>query len=137
MPVAGLLRRIGGGPRFGPRVRDHESRTGAYLCSTAVAQRGGWQVCGCGAVAAEPGCCDAGARGSHVSFAHPQAYAICQALIDRGVIGDFRAPDVLRLGFAPLYVGFADLWRAVAVLAELLRDGSWDTPRYHARNAVT
>lgn len=80
---------------------------------------------------------DAGARGSHVSFRHPQAYAICQALIDRGVIGDFRAPDVLRLGFAPLYVGFADLWQAVAILAELLRDGSWDAPEYHARNAVT
>jgi kynureninase len=80
---------------------------------------------------------DAVTRGSHVSFRHPQAYAICQALIDRGVIGDFRAPDVLRLGFAPLYVGFADLWRAVAVLAEVLRDGSWDAPRYHARNAVT
>lgn len=79
----------------------------------------------------------AAARGSHVSFRHPQAYAICQALIDRGVIGDFRAPDVLRLGFAPLYVGFADLWRAVAVLAEVLRDGSWDAPHYHARNAVT
>ena len=79
----------------------------------------------------------AGTRGSHVSFRHPQAYAICQALIDRGVIGDFRAPDVLRLGFAPLYVGFADLWRAVAVLAEVLRDGSWDAPHYHARNAVT
>ena len=72
-----------------------------------------------------------------MSFRHPHAYAICQALIDRGVIGDFRAPDVLRLGFAPLYVGFADLWRAVAVLAELLRNGSWDTPEYHARNAVT
>lgn len=80
---------------------------------------------------------EAAARGSHVSFRHPQAYAICQALIDRGVIGDFRAPDVLRLGFAPLYVGFADLWRAVAVLAELLRNGSWDMPEYHARNAVT
>ncbi|KQM41606.1 kynureninase [Sphingomonas sp. Leaf10] len=80
---------------------------------------------------------DAAARGSHVSFRHPQAYAICQALIDRGVIGDFRAPDVLRLGFAPLYVGFANLWRAVAVLAELLRDDSWDLPEYHARNAVT
>lgn len=80
---------------------------------------------------------NATARGSHVSFRHAQAYAICQALIDRGVIGDFRAPDVLRLGFAPLYVGFADLWRAVAVLAELLRDGSWDAPQYHARNAVT
>lgn len=80
---------------------------------------------------------DATSRGSHVSFRHPHAYAICQALIDRGVIGDFRAPDALRLGFAPLYVGFADLWRAVDILRGILADGSWDDPRYHARNAVT
>ena len=80
---------------------------------------------------------DATSRGSHVSFRHPQAYAICQALIDRGVIGDFRAPDALRLGFAPLYVGFADLWHAVDILRGILADGSWDDPRYHARNAVT
>jgi len=80
---------------------------------------------------------DATRRGSHVSFRHPHAYAICQALIDRGVIGDFRAPDALRLGFAPLYVGFADLWRAVAILRGILADRSWDDPRYHARNAVT
>lgn len=80
---------------------------------------------------------DATSRGSHVSFRHPQAYAICQALIDRGMIGDFRAPDALRLGFAPLYVGFADLWHAVDILRGILADGSWDDPRYHARNAVT
>lgn len=80
---------------------------------------------------------DASVRGSHVSFRHPNAYAICQALIDRGVIGDFRAPDVLRLGFAPLYIGFADLWRAVAILRNVLRDASWDDPRYHRRNTVT
>lgn len=80
---------------------------------------------------------DARRRGSHVSFRHPQAYAICQALIDRGVIGDFRAPDALRLGFAPLYVGFADLWHAVDMLRRILADGSWDDPKYHARNAAT
>ncbi len=80
---------------------------------------------------------DATARGSHISFRHPDAYAICQALIDRGVIGDFRAPDALRLGFAPLYVGFVDLWRAVDILADVLATRSWDAPRYHARNAVT
>ncbi len=80
---------------------------------------------------------DAARRGSHVSFRHPHAYAICQALIDRGVIGDFRAPDALRLGFAPLYIGFADVWRAVDILRRILDDRSWDDPRYHARNAVT
>lgn len=80
---------------------------------------------------------DATVRGSHVSFRHPDAYAICQALIERGVIGDFRAPDALRLGFAPLYVGFKDVWRAVDILAGVLATCSWDAPRYHARNAVT
>lgn len=80
---------------------------------------------------------DAMQRGSHVSFRHPQAHALCQALIDRGVIGDFRAPDALRLGFAPLYVGFADLWRAIDTLRQLLADGGWDVPKYHVRNAVT
>ena len=81
--------------------------------------------------------CDAVRRGSHVSFAHPQAYAICQVLIDRGVIGDFRAPDVLRMGFTPLYTGFADVWRAVEILRDVMATGAWDAPAYHARNAVT
>lgn len=80
---------------------------------------------------------DATRRGSHVSLRHPDAYAICQALIDHGVIGDFRAPDALRLGFAPLYVGFADLWRAIDILRQVLATRSWDDPRYRARNAVT
>ncbi|MBD8679580.1 kynureninase [Sphingomonas sp. CFBP 13720] len=80
---------------------------------------------------------DAVRRGSHVSFAHPQAYAICQVLIDRGVIGDFRAPDVLRMGFTPLYTGFADVWRAVEILRDVMVTGAWDAPAYHARNAVT
>ncbi len=80
---------------------------------------------------------DAARRGSHVSFAHPQAYAICQVLIDRGVIGDFRAPDVLRMGFTPLYTGFADVWRAVEILRDVMETGAWEAPAYHARNAVT
>ncbi len=80
---------------------------------------------------------DAARRGSHVSFAHPQAYAICQVLIDRGVIGDFRAPDVLRMGFTPLYTGFTDVWRAVEILRDVMATGAWDAPAYHARNAVT
>ncbi|WP_022705986.1 kynureninase [Paracoccus zeaxanthinifaciens] len=80
---------------------------------------------------------DPSLRGSQVGFRHPQAYAVMQALIAEGVIGDFRAPDVLRFGFAPLYNDMDDVARAVAVLARILRDGSWDRPDFHHRAAVT
>ena len=76
-------------------------------------------------------------RGSHVSHAHPQAWPICRALAARGVVGDFRAPDMLRMGFAPLYTGFADVWHAVDVLADIMATGAWDDPRFHARATVT
>jgi kynureninase len=72
-----------------------------------------------------------------VSFAHPHAYAICQALIARRVIGDFRAPDVLRMGFAPLYTGFEDVWCAVDMLAAVMEARAWDDPAYRVRAAVT
>lgn len=68
---------------------------------------------------------DAAQRGSHVSFSHPSAYAIMQALIGRGVIGDFRAPDMLRFGLTPLYLGFEQLWDAVAILRDILTSESW------------
>ncbi|SHI33353.1 kynureninase [Wenxinia saemankumensis] len=80
---------------------------------------------------------DPALRGSQVSFAHPEGYAIMQALIGRGVIGDFRAPDLLRFGFAPLYLGTEEIDRAVDVLAGIMRDGLWDRPAYRARAAVT
>ncbi len=80
---------------------------------------------------------DVAARGSHVSFAHRHAYAICQALIARGVIGDFRAPDVLRLGLTPLYLSHADIVTAVDHIAAVLASGEWDRPEFHARAAVT
>jgi kynureninase len=76
-------------------------------------------------------------RGSQVSFAHPHGYAIMQALIERGVIGDFRAPDVLRFGLAPLYVRFVDVWDAVATLREVTHDRTWREPRFEARRSVT
>lgn len=76
-------------------------------------------------------------RGSQLSFRHPHAYALSQALIAQGVIGDFRDPDILRLGFAPAYLRFADVARAAELLAELLASGAWDRPEFHARNAVT
>lgn len=80
---------------------------------------------------------DPAQRGSQVSFRHPQGYAVMQALIAAGVVGDFRAPDVLRFGFAPLYNDLDDVARAVDVLATILRDRSWDRPEYHQKAAVT
>jgi kynureninase len=76
-------------------------------------------------------------RGSHVSFRHPDGYAIMQALIDRGVIGDFRAPDILRFGFTPLYLRFVDVWDAVETLRGVLASGEYRDPRFNRRAAVT
>jgi len=80
---------------------------------------------------------DATKRGSQVSFRHPEGYAVMQALIDKGVIGDFRAPDCLRFGFTPLYIGEAEVLGAVAILEKILTDGSWDQPHYRKKAAVT
>lgn len=76
-------------------------------------------------------------RGSHISFAHPHAFEICQALIAAGVIGDFRAPDVIRFGLTPLYLGFEDIWCAVDHIARILDSGSWRHPRFAIRGKVT
>jgi kynureninase len=76
-------------------------------------------------------------RGSHVSFAHPHAYPICQALIARRVVGDFRAPDALRMGFAPLYNRYEDIWLAVEAIREIVGERLWDDPAFHTRAAVT
>ena len=76
-------------------------------------------------------------RGSHVSFRHPEGYAIMQALIARGVIGDFRAPDIMRFGLTPLYLRFADVVHAVSTLEDVLRTESWRAPEFQVRQAVT
>jgi len=76
-------------------------------------------------------------RGSQVSFRHPSGYPVMQALISDGIIGDFRAPDILRFGFAPLYTRFVDAWDAAAALAEVLRTRGWDRPEFHRRATVT
>ncbi|HEX6660461.1 MAG TPA: kynureninase [Sphingomicrobium sp.] len=76
-------------------------------------------------------------RGSHVVFAHPQGYAVMQALIERGVIGDFRAPDLMRFGFTPLYTRFEDAWQAAEILSDILSSRAWDDPRFIARKKVT
>ena len=76
-------------------------------------------------------------RGSQLSFRHPHAYAICQALIAREVIGDFRDPDILRLGFAPAYLSFADMAAAARHLAEVLASEEWQRPEFKQRAVVT
>ncbi len=80
---------------------------------------------------------DAAQRGSQVSFTHTQGYAIMQALIDRGVIGDFRSPDILRFGFAPLYVSHTDVVRCVQMLCSVMQSQVWQEPAYQQRKAVT
>jgi kynureninase len=77
-------------------------------------------------------------RGSQVCLAHSSGgYAIVQALIARGVVGDFRAPDILRFGFTPLYTRFVDVWDAVEQLHQVLDSGEWREPRFNDRAAVT
>ncbi|GAA3756549.1 kynureninase [Spinactinospora alkalitolerans] len=80
---------------------------------------------------------EAGRRGSQVSLRHPDGYAMVQALIARGVIGDFRAPDVLRFGFTPLYLRHVDVHDAATALTEIVRTGEWRDPRFAERARVT
>lgn len=76
-------------------------------------------------------------RGSQVCLAHANAWPLMQALIARGVIGDFRAPDILRFGFTPLYLRYVEVWDAVTQLAEILRTREWDAPQFHQTHKVT
>jgi kynureninase len=80
---------------------------------------------------------DGARRGSHVSYRHAASYPVMQALIRQGVIGDCRPPDLLRFGFAPLYLRYADIWNAVTRLAEILRTRAWDREEFRARRLVT
>ncbi|OCW57879.1 kynureninase [Hoeflea olei] len=76
-------------------------------------------------------------RGSQVSFRHPEGYAVMQALIARGIIGDFRAPDIIRFGFCPLYNTAEEVSRAAAAIGEIVATGEWDRPEFRTRKAVT
>jgi kynureninase len=80
---------------------------------------------------------DAGRRGSQVSVRHPAAHALVQALIERGVIGDFREPDIARFGFAPAYLRFTDAWEAARHVREVLSTGEHRDPRFDRRATVT
>jgi kynureninase len=110
-------------------LRDKSMALGA-LFDALVAQR-------CPGVFARASPADPAARGSQLSLRHAHGYAIVQALIARGVIPDFRAPDILRFGFAPLYIRFVDVWDAVDHLADIMATRAWDKPDFHARAAVT
>jgi kynureninase len=80
---------------------------------------------------------EAARRGSQISLRHPEAYAIVQALISRGAIGDFREPDILRFGFSPAYLRFVDVWDAVAALRAVMEAREWDRPECRTRAKVT
>ena len=80
---------------------------------------------------------DASRRGSQVSLDHAQGYAIVRAMTARGVIGDFRAPLNMRFGFAPLYVGYADVWDTVEQLRQIMATGEWQREEFNQREAVT
>jgi kynureninase len=103
----------------------------AELCMTLVDQR----CSGLGIEVVTPR--DADRRGSQVSLRFADAYPLCRALIARRVIGDFRPPDILRLGLTPLYMRYVDIYDAVEAIREVLASGSWRRPEYAVRTVVT
>lgn len=80
---------------------------------------------------------DGSRRGSHVSFRHPEGFAVVNALIANGVVGDYREPEVMRFGFTPLYLSYADVWDAVETLRDVLDNEAWNTEAFKRRGAVT
>ncbi|MCC5451758.1 kynureninase [Rheinheimera sp. UJ51] len=76
-------------------------------------------------------------RGSQLAYRHPQAYALCQALIKRGVIADFRAPDILRLGFTPLYLRYIDMWIAIEIFSDVVKTAEYLKAEYAVKQKVT
>jgi kynureninase len=146
LPAVGILKFLTGTPSIlalaalesgldtlaGVAMRDVEAKARALseLFVGEVETRCGTEV----SLASSP---NPAQRGSHVSFTHPEGYAVMQALIARGVIGDFRAPDLMRFGFAPLYNRFEDVWRAAELLGDILASREWDQPRFRERKTVT
>lgn len=80
---------------------------------------------------------DPDARGSHITLRHESSYPIVRALIDHGVVCDFRAPDVMRFGFAPLYLSYVDVYDAAVAVVDVIRSDAWRDPRYATRESVT
>lgn len=112
------------------RLREKAERMGALLVD--LVER---ECAGHGLVFGSPR--DAKARGNHVIYHHPEAYAVVQALKARGVVGDFRMPDCIRLGIAPIYLTFADIVKAVAHLRAVMERSEWERPAFRVRAAVT
>ena len=110
-------------------VRDKSIELGNQFLRLVAERCGGDLVPACPA--------DGRLRGSQICLRHPSGYAIMQALIARGVIGDFRAPDILRFGFTPLYTRHVDVWDAVEHLVQVMSSGAWRDPRFAAVAAVT
>ena len=79
---------------------------------------------------------DPARRGTQVSLRHPEGYAIMQALIARGVIGDFRQPDIMRFGLTPLYLRFEDVFRAAEILADVMATKAWDREEFKRKAKV-
>jgi kynureninase len=124
-------------------LRARHLQASVPLGGMAALRASRWRSPTCSSLVQER-CADAGlrlvtprehaARGSQVCLARDDgAYAIVQALIARGVIGDYRAPDILRFGFTPLYLGFEDVWQAVDQLREVLASGEWQRPEFNQR----
>jgi kynureninase len=80
---------------------------------------------------------DANLRGSHVSYHFENGYAVIQALIKSGVIGDFRAPDIIRFGFTPLFIDKDDVLKAVEILDDIMKNSCWDRPEFKKKQFVT
>ena len=80
---------------------------------------------------------DATSRGSQVSFHFRDGYAAMQALIARGVVGDFRAPDIMRFGFTPLYIDKDDILAACEIIGDVMQNSLWDKPEYKIKAKVT
>ena len=112
------------------KIREKSKKMGDVFIALAEQKFGGY-----GFGIASPR--NADNRGSQISLTHANGYAIMQALIERGVIGDFRAPEILRFGFTPLYLRYVDVWDAVDILADIMANEIWQDPKYHVRSAVT
>lgn len=96
-------------------VRQHDCLKGLQLCSPEAEED----------------------RGSQLAFAHEDGFAICQALIERGVIADFRAPNILRFGFTPLYTSYEDVWQAINILSNIVKNENYKEPRFNVSLKVT
>ena len=143
VPAPGMKRWLAGTPSVlgmaaleaGLDLWAEVDRDAAWAKSAAL-----WRIMADAGAAAGLDCvtpADAAARGSHISFRHPDAHAIAQALIAEGVIGDFRAPDILRLGLTPLYLSHEDVWRGGELLRAIVADERWREARFQERLAVT